>query len=121
MHGGRAATPLLQALVAAGADPEIATAVGETPLGLALAGDADHARWLHWTGWRPQRRRLRPTDLVAASAAGDLDAVIRLLGGDEPLGNLQFGDARPDNGRKKSLHDENGGQQAEIGNQEVAG
>src|SRR5690606_36352372 len=71
--------PLLQALVAAGADPEVATAVGETPLGLALASDPMRARWLDWTGWRLPKRRLQPADVVAAANAGDLDAVTRLV------------------------------------------
>lgn len=79
VRGDAAALPLLQALVAAGADPELATAVGETPLGLALGADPAQARWLGWTGWRLPRRRLHPSDLVAAAAAGDLDAVARLL------------------------------------------
>lgn len=79
VHEGGTALPLLQALVAAGADPEIATAVGETPLGLALAADPARARWLNWTGWRLPQRRLQQADLVAAAAAGDLDAVARLI------------------------------------------
>jgi ankyrin repeat protein len=85
MREGDAARPLLQALVAAGADPEIATAVGETPLGLALASDPAHARWLNWSGWRLPRRRLQHADLVGAAAAGDLDAVVRLLELDLPI------------------------------------
>lgn len=74
------ATPLLRALVNAGANPEIATASGETPLGLALARDeAVFAYWLNWSPWRLPLRRLRAADLPAAAAVGDLEAVDRLL------------------------------------------
>ena len=67
-------------LMAAAADPEIADANGETPLGLALAsGDGALVHWLNWTGWALPRRPLRDTDLPAAAAAGDQDAVARLL------------------------------------------
>lgn len=80
------ALPLLKRLIMAGADPEIATVNGETPLGLALAReDRAFARWLNWTSWRLPIRRLRPDDLAAAAATGDLDAVERLLALGLPL------------------------------------
>lgn len=74
------AVPLLRSLVAAGADPEIASAHGETALGLALARpERELAYWLNWTRWHLPRRRLRGEDLPAAAALGDLDAVERML------------------------------------------
>lgn len=80
------ALPLLKRLIVAGADPEVATANGETPLGLALAReDRAFARWLNWTSWRPPIRRLRADDVPAAAAAGDLEAVERLLALGLPL------------------------------------
>lgn len=80
------AVPLLRALVAAGASPEIATVTGETPLGLALArAEPEFARWLNWTQWRLPLRRLRADDLCAAATLGDLDAVDRLLALGLPL------------------------------------
>jgi ankyrin repeat protein len=76
----RVAAALLKPLVAAGANPEIANANGETVLGLALArGEPELAYWLNWDGWPLPRRRLRAADLPAAAAAGDGDAVRRLL------------------------------------------
>ncbi len=72
--------PLLRRLILAGADPEIATANGETALGLALARrDDDLARWLGWTTWHLPGRSLRDSDVPAAAALGDVDAVDRLL------------------------------------------
>ena len=71
---------LLRLLISAGADPEIATANGETPLGLALAHmQGDAARWLDWTTWRLPLRRLHPSDLPAAAVAGDFEATERLI------------------------------------------
>ena len=70
----------IRCLIGAGADPEAASANGETPLGLALAHEAsDSERWLRWTRWPLPRRKLRPHDLPAAAAAGDLDALDKLL------------------------------------------
>ena len=75
-----AAVAMQRLLIAAGANPEIANANGETALGLALArGEPALVHWLSWTGWRLPLRRLRGTDLAAAAAEGDLDAVTRLL------------------------------------------
>jgi ankyrin repeat protein len=72
--------PAVRALIGAGADPEAAAANGETPLGLALAQDAPALeRWLRWSQWPLPRRRLRATDLAAAAAAGDVDAVDKML------------------------------------------
>lgn len=74
------ALPLLRRLIHAGADPEIATSNGETALGLALARRDDRfARWLDWAPWHLPGRPLRGADLPAAAAAGDIDAVDRLL------------------------------------------
>jgi hypothetical protein len=74
------AVPLLRLLVMAGANPEIAAATGETPLGLALAREeADFVHWLNWTSWRLPWRRLRASDLPAAAGLGDLDATLRLI------------------------------------------
>lgn len=75
------ATRTLQLLLFHGADPLVRSATGETALGTALADDRqDLAWWLDWTGWQPPGRRLRGEDLCAAAAAGDADAVARLLG-----------------------------------------
>jgi ankyrin repeat protein len=80
LDAGRDALPLVRALVAHGADPECAAANGETPLGLALArGDSQLEHWLRWHGWPLPQRPLRAEDLPAAAAAGDADAVSKLL------------------------------------------
>jgi ankyrin repeat protein len=74
------ALPAVRQLVAAGADTESAAANGETPLGLALAQDVPELeRWLRWNPWPLPRRRLRAGDLPAAAAAGDADAVGKLV------------------------------------------
>src|SRR6185437_11334502 len=63
-----------------GAAPERAAANGETPLGLALArGDGALEHWLRWHGWPLPQRPLRAGDLPVAAAAGDADAVSKLL------------------------------------------
>ncbi len=75
-----AALPAVRALVAAGADPETSDANGETPLGLAMTMEQPELlRWLRWTPWSLPRRRLHAHDLPAAAAAGDVDAVDKLL------------------------------------------
>ncbi len=75
------ALPLLQALVRAGASPEIASASGETPLGLALArSEYEPAYWLNWSRWKLPHRPLRPSDLPAAAALGDIESVERMIG-----------------------------------------
>ncbi|HWG10112.1 MAG TPA: ankyrin repeat domain-containing protein [Rhodanobacteraceae bacterium] len=80
LDAGRAALPLARALVANGAAPERAAANGETPLGLALArGDGALEHWLRWHGWPLPQRPLRAGDLPVAAAAGDADAVSKLL------------------------------------------
>ena len=72
--------PTVRLLVHAGGDAEASAANGETPLGLCLAQDRSQMqRWLRWTGWTLPRRRLRADDLPSAAAAGDLDAVDKLL------------------------------------------
>ena len=77
-HGDR--LRVLQALVRHGADPEAGGANGETPLGLALAaGDAAAAYWLRWSGWLLPGRALRASDVPAAAAVGDEEAVARLI------------------------------------------
>ncbi|HEX7338365.1 MAG TPA: ankyrin repeat domain-containing protein [Rhodanobacteraceae bacterium] len=84
LHAALTATPAsaaaVRALVAAGADPERSDANGETPLGLAMTmDDPALVRWLRWTPWTLPARRLFASDLPAAAAAGDLDAVNKLL------------------------------------------
>jgi len=78
-HDHETATTMQRLLIAAGANPEIANANGETALGLALArGEGEWVHWLSWSGWRLPLRRLRDADLPAAAAEGDLEAVTRL-------------------------------------------
>ncbi|MCX7512691.1 ankyrin repeat domain-containing protein [Frateuria hangzhouensis] len=75
---GDGALELVRALIAHGADAEAADANGETPLGLALEhGAVQH--WLDWGDWSRPRRALTAADLPAASRAGALTAVERLL------------------------------------------
>ncbi len=70
----------LKRLVAQGASPESRAADGQTPLGVALSsGRRDLADWLDWRVWPLPGRPLRAADVVAASMAGDADAVRRLL------------------------------------------
>jgi ankyrin repeat protein len=68
----------IRALIAAGADPELSHANGETPLGLAMERP-ELLNWLRWPAWPLPRRRLRADDLPRAAAAGDRDAVDKLL------------------------------------------
>ncbi|MBA8887750.1 hypothetical protein FHW12_001964 [Dokdonella fugitiva] len=83
------ATALLKPLVAAGANPEIANANGETALGLALArGEPVLAYWLNWGDWPLPLRRLRGADLPAAATVGDAEAVRRLLDLDVPVNSV---------------------------------
>lgn len=103
-HGG-AAHALVRMLIAHGADPEAADAQGETVLGLAMTMDApDLQRWLRWSDtWPLPRRRLRSDDLPAAAAAGDAEAVARLL-------ELGFDvDTRDRHGATALLHASGGG------------
>ena len=80
------ALPLLRELIQAGASPEIASASGETPLGLALArSEYEPAYWLNWSRWKLPYRPLRPSDMPAAAALGDIEAVERMLGFGFPL------------------------------------
>ncbi|MFO1506932.1 MAG: ankyrin repeat domain-containing protein [Lysobacterales bacterium] len=73
-------------LIAAGANPELAAANGETPLGLALArSDRELSYWLSWPRWHLPGRRLSGEDLPAAAVVGDIDAVERLLGLGVPI------------------------------------
>lgn len=70
----------IRALVAAGADPELSHANGETPLGLVMTMDRpDLLAWLRWSPWHLPGRRLQPEDLPRAADAGDADAVDKLL------------------------------------------
>lgn len=70
----------IPALIRAGANPEVAAINGETPLGLALARpEAELRAWLNWPQWKLPLRPLCASDLPAAAAAGDSDAVARLL------------------------------------------
>ena len=78
--GSTAAIAVARALIRHGADPEAASASGETALGLALSrADRDLVYWLSWPRWRLPRRALRGSDLPAAAATGDIDAVDKLL------------------------------------------
>jgi ankyrin repeat protein len=66
--------------VQAGANPEIAAASGETPLGLALArSEHEPAYWLNWSRWKLPHRPLRVADMPAAAAMGDIEAIERML------------------------------------------
>lgn len=76
-HGGDA-LPLVRLLVANGADPEAADVNGETPYGLGI-GHGDVERWLSWPLWSLPGRPLTAADLPAAAAAGDMQAIDRLL------------------------------------------
>ncbi|SFN55516.1 ankyrin repeat domain-containing protein [Dokdonella immobilis] len=79
--GSAAAVAVARVLIRHGADPEAASASGETALGLALSrADRDLVYWLNWPRWRLPRRALRGSDLPAAAATGDIDAVDKLLG-----------------------------------------
>ncbi|MDQ7994395.1 MAG: ankyrin repeat domain-containing protein [Luteibacter sp.] len=78
LEQGGESLPLVRLLVAHGADPEAADVNGETPYGLGI-GHGDVERWLSWTAWPLPRRPLRADDLPAAAAAGDIQAVDRLL------------------------------------------
>jgi ankyrin repeat protein len=74
------ADAMARALIRAGADPELAAANGETPLGLALASKQCGLRaWFDWTGWKLPKRALRDADLPAAAQAGDAAAVAKLI------------------------------------------
>lgn len=71
---------MTRVLLRAGADPELTSASGETPLGLALARPEPELRhWLNWPLWKLPCRRVRPDDLSAAAAVGDIEAVEKLL------------------------------------------
>ena len=71
---------LIRLLLRAGAQPEIAAANGETALGVSLAlGQRDMAAWLNWTRWPLPGRALRNSDLPAAAANHDADAVAKLV------------------------------------------
>lgn len=78
LEQGGESLPLVRLLVANGADPEAADVNGETPYGLGI-GHGDVERWLSWATWPLPRRALRADDLPAAAAAGDTQAVDRLL------------------------------------------
>ncbi|MEZ5460208.1 ankyrin repeat domain-containing protein [Dokdonella sp.] len=76
-------------LIRSGADPERASASGETALGLALSrADRDLVYWLNWPRWRLPGRALRGADLPLAAAAGDIDAVDKLLALGFPVGSV---------------------------------
>ena len=78
LEQGGESLPLVRLLVANGADPEAADVNGETPYGLGI-GHGDVERWLSWAAWPLPRRALRADDLPGAAAAGDTQAVDRLL------------------------------------------
>jgi ankyrin repeat protein len=76
-------------LIRAGADPERASASGETALGLALSrANRDLVYWLNWPRWRLPKRALRGSDLPLAAAAGDIDALDKLIGLGFPVGSV---------------------------------
>ena len=69
-----------RALIRAGADPELAAANGETPLGLALGSPQSSLRtWFDWAEWKLPKRALRAADLPAAAQLGDAAAVAKLI------------------------------------------
>ena len=75
------ALAMTRALLRAGADPELTSASGESPFGLALArAEPELRNLLNWHQWKLPRRAMRAEDLSAAAAAGDIDAVEKLLG-----------------------------------------
>ncbi|MEO8460802.1 MAG: ankyrin repeat domain-containing protein [Dokdonella sp.] len=79
-HATETAIPLVRTLIAQGANPEIAAGNGETALGLALARrDRELIDWLRWKHWRLPLRPFRASDLPAAAAIGDGEAVGHLL------------------------------------------
>ncbi len=73
--------PQIRTLISAGADPESPAANNETPLGAALDQDRpEWTRWLRWDdAWPLPHRPLRASDLPAAAATGDNEAVCKLL------------------------------------------
>ncbi len=74
------ADAMARALIRAGADPELAAANGETPLGLALASPQSGLRpWFDWSEWKLPKRALRAADLPAAAQLGDAAAVTKLV------------------------------------------
>ena len=79
--------PQIRALIRAGADPEAPAANNETPLGAVLDhADPDVPRWLRWgDAWPLPGRALRASDLPAAAATGDNEAVCKLLELDFPV------------------------------------
>ncbi len=83
------ALTMIQSLLRAGADPETQSASGETPLGLALTrNEPELQRWLNWPAWKLPRGGLRASDLVAAAACGDTDAVGKLLALGLPIAHV---------------------------------
>ncbi len=83
------ALALTRTLIRAGADPEVAAANSETPLGLALSrAQSDLRHWLNWTLWKLPKRALRDADLPAAASLGDIAAVDKLLELDLPIDAL---------------------------------
>lgn len=83
------AVRVARVLIRGGADPERASASGETALGLALSrADRDLVYWLNWPRWRLPKRALRGSDLPLAAAAGDIDAVDKLLALGFPVGSV---------------------------------
>jgi len=74
------AIALIKLLIRSGANPEIVSINGETPLGLALArADVELRRWMNWPLWKLPQRPLRDDDLPSAAALGDQAAVDDLL------------------------------------------
>ncbi len=86
---GARALAVVRLLVRQGADPEAASASGETSLGLALSrADRDLVHWLNWPRWRLPRRALAGADLAQAAAVGDIDAIDKLLALGHPIDSV---------------------------------
>ena len=86
---GARAVAVSRALIRHGAAPELASESGETPLGLALSrAQRDLVYWLNWPRWKLPGRALRGSDLPAAAASGDIDAVDKLLALGMPIDSV---------------------------------
>ncbi len=86
---GARSVAVSRVLIRHGADPELASESGETPLGLALSrAHRDLVYWLNWPRWKLPGRALRGADLPAAAAGGDIDAVDKLIALGIPINSV---------------------------------